>query len=72
MTYRKYKMKLDSSIEPKVVKGTIVYDLKGWDYGSANEDTRVFGNKHKSVTLNSDGDYPYFTVPESILEVIEE
>jgi hypothetical protein len=30
MIYKKYRMKSDSTIEPKAVKGTIVYDLESW------------------------------------------
>ena len=42
--------------------GTIVYKQKYHDYGLASDDTRITGIEHISVTLNSDGDYPGFTV----------
>lgn len=64
----KYRVKVDSKLEPKAVKGTVVYPLIGWDYGSANEDTRVFDIEHISVTLKENGDYPYFTIPLNDLE----
>lgn len=67
----KYRMKTDSKLEPKAVAGTIVYTLNGYDYGSASDDNRAFGFEHKSVTLKPNGDYPYFTVPISELEIIE-
>lgn len=66
-----YRMKVDSTIEPKAKKGTIVYDSMKPDYGLANDDTRFTGVMHISVTLNEDGDYPFFTVPLSDLERIK-
>lgn len=49
--------------------GDTVYELYGYDYGLASDDSRATGVPHKSVTLNSDGDYPAFTIPEhSLLE----
>jgi hypothetical protein len=72
MGYKSYRMKSDSTIEPSVKAGTIVYDLKGWDYGLANDDTRAFNREHTSVTLNSNGDHPSFTVPVEDLEVVED
>lgn len=52
-------------------KGTVVYELKGYDYGLASDDTRYTGIEHISVTLKSDGDYPSFTVPKHKLEKSE-
>jgi len=66
-----YVMKVDSKIEPKAVAGTTVYNLFGWDYGCANDDTRGTGVEHISVTLSPDGDYPFFTVPMRDLEMAE-
>lgn len=65
---KKYKLKFPSSGHPA---GTIVYEPKGWDYGLANDDSRMTGEKHVSVTLNLDGDYPTFTIPECFLEEIK-
>lgn len=48
-------------------EGTVVYLSNQFDFGLANEDTRVTGVRHLSVTLDSEGDYPLFTVPESNL-----
>ena len=50
--------------------GTIVYPLKGCDYGLASDDSRVTGVPHRSVTLSPDGDYPSFTVPTYDLQVM--
>lgn len=64
----RYRMKSDSTLEPKATAGTIVYPIKGHDYGLASDDTRMTGVLHISVTLDKDGGYPSFTVPETALE----
>lgn len=51
--------------------GTTVYGAKGYDYGVAADDSRFTGLLHRSVTLNEDGDYPFFTIPERDLELIQ-
>lgn len=66
-----YRMRADSRLEPKAAAGAMVYDIKGWDYGLASDDTRLTGIEHVSVTLNADGDYPFFTVPRQDLEEVE-
>ena len=43
--------------------GTVVYQAKFYDYGLASDDERCTGMPHRSVTLNPDGRYPFFTVP---------
>lgn len=58
-----FEMLVDSQIEPKATKGTIVFDCVKHDYGLANDDTRMTGIKHTSVTLDAGGGYPFFTVP---------
>lgn len=50
--------------------GTIVYRLRGYDYGLASDDTRMTGIEHVSVTLSPEGDYPSFTIQRSSLERI--
>jgi hypothetical protein len=50
--------------------GTIVFDCYEYDYGLSNDDSRITGIRHISVTLDSDGRYPFFTVPEYQLEKI--
>lgn len=60
---RSYIMLHDSKIEPSVLAGTIVYDTAKYDYGLARDDTYFTGVEHMSVSLNPDGDYPFFTVP---------
>lgn len=51
-----------------VPAGTLVFRSVRYDYGCANDDTRVTGVKHISVTRNPDGDYPFFSVPVTSLE----
>lgn len=61
----KYELLADRS-EHKA--GTTVYRCSKPDYGLANDDCRATGEKHISVTLDKDGDYPFFTVPVSQLK----
>lgn len=63
-------MKTNSKLEPKAVAGTLVYDICGWDYGLAKDDTRMTGVEHVSVTLNDNGEPPFFTVPRSDIEPV--
>lgn len=49
----------------------IVYDFRSHDYGCANDDTRITGIEHCSVTLDADGGYPFFTIPKMDLEEIK-
>ena len=58
----------DSKIEPGVKEGMTVYECVKHDYGSASQDTRLTGVKHISVTLDKDGDYPFFTHPAHQLQ----
>lgn len=48
--------------------GTVCYRTKKFDYGMANDDSRMTGVPHVCMTLRSDGDYPFFTVPTHELE----
>lgn len=50
--------------------GDFVYELVYSDYGAAKLDTNATGIEHKSVTLEEDGGYPFFTVPVNQLEEI--
>ncbi len=65
---KSYKVIKDSDLEPLAVAGTTVYDSMYADYGCANDDTRYTGIEHISVTLKSDGGYPFFTIPLRDLE----
>jgi hypothetical protein len=71
---RKYAVLETRAINGKVCaeKGDIVYSIKGYDYGLANDDTRAFGYKHISVTLDKDGDYPSFTIPQHHLRELHD
>jgi hypothetical protein len=65
---KSYRLKSDNTVNLDAKAGTIVYDCKSHDYGLADDDTRFTGIKHKSVTLDPTGDYPFFTVPVRDLE----
>lgn len=58
-----YEMLSDSNIGEGIKKGTTVYECVRHDYGCASDDTRITGVEHISVTVNDDGDYPFFTHP---------
>ena len=64
----KYRIKEAGTNCNDMPVGTIVYDLRGHDYGLASDDTRHTGIEHVSVTLNEDGDYPSFTIHRKSLE----
>jgi len=68
---QRYRVLKDAKTEPKAVAGSIVYEWTTGDYGLSADDTAVAGVPHISVTLNSNGDYPFFTIPECDLEEIE-
>ena len=66
-----FKMLVDSRLEVKATAGTTVYKCLKYDYGCASEDTRNYGFKHISVTLDPTGDYPFFTVALNEIEEVE-
>lgn len=68
----KFKMLSNSSIESEARIGSTVYSCGKCDYGCAGDDTRITGVEHISVTLDSTGDYPFFTHPKHMLEEIKE
>jgi hypothetical protein len=67
----KYRIKDHGTNSGDHPVGTIVYDLRGYDYGLASDDTRFTGIVHVSVTLKPDGDYPSFTIARDSLERID-
>ena len=67
---RKFRIRRDGTNSGAHPAGTIVYDLRGHDYGLASDDTRMTGIEHVSVTLDPDGDYPSFTIVKTDLEPI--
>jgi hypothetical protein len=74
MTYKPAAFKLlraDRAAHKGLEPGQTVYDTKGHDYGLANDDTRMTGIEHVSVTLDENGEYPFFTIPKADLEKIE-
>ena len=72
MTPKKFEVLEGSDLKSgqTVKAGDIVYDIRGYDYGLASDDTRIFGEDHKSVTWESDGSYPSFTIPKRLLKEI--
>lgn len=68
----KPKAFLLKSDSPWAKAGSRVYELAGFDYGLARDDTLATGVQHVSVTLEEDGDYPSFTVPKKDLDPVEE
>ena len=54
------------------VAGTICYKAMGHDYGLSRDDTIYTGIDHISVTLDPNGDYPFFTIPLRHLQKIYE
>lgn len=68
----KYRIKAEPTVNYNEMKeGDIVYGAVKYDYGLATDDYRMTGIPHKSVTIEPDGDYPYFTVPTHLLEEIK-
>lgn len=65
-----FKLLKDSKLEPKATAGATVYEIRGWDYGIASDDTQITGIPHTSVTLDPEGGPPSFTIPVSHLERI--
>jgi hypothetical protein len=62
-------LRADRAADQSLAVGDTVYSCKGWDYGCANDDTRMTGIEHTSVTFRPDGDYPFFTIPRADLEL---
>lgn len=61
----KYKVRADYN---GLVTGTVVYDARKYDYGLANDDTKITGIHHISVTEDAGGDYPFVTIPVGLLQ----
>lgn len=70
MAYKMYRLLADSKISPEVKTGAVVYDILGYDYGLARDDTMMTGVPHVSVTTDENGGYPSFTIPKADLEEI--
>ena len=68
----KYLMLKDSDLEPRAVAGSTVYHCATYDFGIADADSRRTGRKHIAVTLNPNGSYPVFTVPEHEVAMVAE
>jgi len=68
----KYRIKKAGTNSMGYAAGTICYDVSKWDYGCSSDDTRHTGIEHVAVTLNADGDYPFFTVVKDDLEQVQD
>jgi hypothetical protein len=67
-----YKVIQDNPLVPGSCKiGDTVYAINGYDYGCSREDTKMRGEICVAVTLDSNGDYPCFTIPASHLEKVK-
>lgn len=64
-TPTKYEVQRDRKIGDELFAeaGDFVYAFWGCDYGLANDDSRMTGIEHTSVTKNADGSFPAFTIP---------
>jgi hypothetical protein len=49
-------------------KGAKVYFCNMNDFGCSKDDSIETGEDYISVTLNSNGDYPFFTIPKDLLK----
>lgn len=56
---KQYKVIYDT---PFANRGDIVYPCIKPDYGCANDDSRIKGEKYMSVTYSPEGAYPFFTI----------
>lgn len=61
-----------SELEPKATVGSVVYPIRRPDYGTARDDERSLGVPCRSVTLNEDGDYPFFVMACEDMQVVRD
>lgn len=61
----------DRSADKTVKVGDVVYLCREPDYGCARDDEKLDGIVRLSVTRDSTGDYPFFTIPCADLEHAE-
>jgi hypothetical protein len=54
-----------------ILKDAIVYQFIGCDYGTSSGDTAHYGEECVSVTFESNGREPFFTVKRSLLEEVK-
>ena len=62
-----FRLLRDSDLRSEARAGTTVYSCRLGTYGLAAQDTRMTGRRHRCVTLDPEGGYPFFTVPEADL-----
>lgn len=51
--------------------GSIVYEFSGHTYGLERDEFLATGKYHFAVTLKDDGQYPFITVTQDMVEEIE-
>jgi hypothetical protein len=69
---RKYRLLRDSTVEPALKAGVIVYDCILPNYGVKSDDERMFGYECRSITRDEKGSYPFVIVPARDLEPLTE
>ena len=62
-----FRLMRDSDHCPEARAGITVYSCILGTYGLAAQDTRMTGRRHRCVTLDPEGGYPFFTAPEADL-----
>ena len=65
----KYKLLTKRFEHPE---GTIAYPYKYHTYGLLGDDQRETGVEHIALTLKEDGDIPFFTIPRSHVQKLED
>lgn len=58
----------DRAANTSIKVGDPVFYCRGHDYGMASDDTALTGIQHVSVTLDENGDYPFFTIPREDIQ----
>lgn len=59
-------------LDQKLRAGTTVYECVRHDYGCRQDSERFTGEPHTVVTLDRDGEYPFFVVPTADLRRLSE
>jgi len=74
MIRKAYRLKRDRVLRGDLMaaKGHVVYRSERHDYGLANDDSRMTGVEHWSMTFHPEGsgEAPHFTIPVADLEEI--
>jgi len=71
MSKRYAVIRADRAAKTDLKSGDAVFYCRGHDYGCASDDTAMTGIHHVSVTLDENGDYPFFTIPREDIKGVE-